>query len=185
MAWNLKLKLLGRKINLEIDSSRPGVQKIYNFRIGRKWRGSEYCDRRLSRDFMIYALTHLPNGSFIVFSFDKSGYLFVQFANLNGNVVADFPLWDSNCYYDKEKEIVACLKSMDFRRRYWNKGVTQVFPPYYQAINQRSGKKAIIADFGKNYSLAAEATILIARKLLRIETPRIFNFSSARLKHTF
>lgn len=181
MSWKLRKIIFGKDVNIDIDVRWLPIQEIYDFRLRHKWTKKEYSDRNVSKDFVRYALRFLPDGFFIIFSFDLHNELFVQYAKLNGNIVVDFPLWNGNSYYGEDKELISLLRSIQLTRKYWKNRVPKLKPYTFVNIREGKNKKEIRASFGKNYINAAKASLLIAEKIFNIKTPGVFRYESGKL----
>jgi len=92
MYWKLQGHLPKINIDLDIFLDHP-LQLFYEWQIERKTARGPMRGSQDSLNFVSYALKHLPNCSFIVFSFDSSENYFVQFGNMGGNIVLDVPFW--------------------------------------------------------------------------------------------
>lgn len=65
MIWKLK-NIFGIDFDLDIETMLP-YQESCDFRLKHYWGKHVSNNTELSKDFIYYALCHLPEGSFIIF----------------------------------------------------------------------------------------------------------------------
>lgn len=180
MAWKLQRNIFGIDFDLDIETRLPR-QELYDLRLKLNWGSYKNKSSDQSKDFIYYALCHLPEGSSIVFDFDKTGKCFIKFANMGGNIVLDIPLLATNIYYGKYRKIIELLRSMHLER-IDNKG-KPTLPSTNKFWTIREGKKSKIirASFGEFHIWAGVTAVLIIEEIFKIKEPVLSQFETARL----
>jgi hypothetical protein len=180
MVWNIKTNIFGIDLDLDIKTSPP-AQRLYDLRLKLVWERYKSKSSDQSKDFMYYALCHLPEDSFIIFSFDDAGEYFIQFANMNGNIVLDIPFLPTNHYYKQEKKIINLLQSMHLEM-VGSKPKDSLSNVNKFWINKKDKNcKTIRASFGKFHIWAGVTAVLIIEEIFKIKEPPLFHFETARL----
>jgi hypothetical protein len=180
MALRLKRNIFGIDLDLDIETRLPR-QEIYDFRLKHYWGKHIISNTDLSKDFMYYALCHLPQGSFINFSFDEAGEYFMQFANMYGNIVLDIPLLPTNHYYGHQRKIIKLLKSMHLEKvGIKHKHSLSAMNKFWITKDDKN-RKTIRASFGKFHIWAGVTAVLIIEEIYKIKHPLLFHFETARL----
>ena len=181
MILNLIRNVFGINFDIDIQTSPP-LQRLYDLRLKRFWGSNENKSLDQSKDFMYYALCHLPEDSFIVFSFDEAGEYFIQFANMNGSLVLDIPILSTNHYYGQEKKIIKLLQSMHLKRVESKLNDPLSFVNKYWIMRQnKKNAKSIRASFGKFHVWAGVTAVLIIEEIFKIKTPLLYHFETATL----
>lgn len=179
MTWKVQRNIFGISFDLDIDFELP-LQKIYSLRLKFDWFWYSKFKRSKSKDFVHNALRNLPEGSFIVFSFDEEADSFVQLANMGGSIVMDIPLWATNNYFGRDEEVVKLLRSMHFVRS--SRKSTRLFKKdHFDIISDDQNHEEIRASFGGIFTKAANATLRIAEEIFGINTPTITYYVTDKL----
>lgn len=165
--WIFKKKIFGADVVIEFDLIEPIfkiLQKNYLNKI--KW----YWDNReKDSQFVVDALYYLPQRSFVIFFFDKDKELFVQFAKFGDDVLTVFPVWNTNVYADKRKELTKLIKKAGIDKK----------------DVRRSGAGEDRIDVSVRFHCdnvrASEFTFLIVRELFDVKNPKLYSYESHRL----
>ena len=180
MALKIIGELFGIAYNFDIDTTLP-LQGIYEFRLKLWLFNKKHLDPKQSKDFIYYALRHLPNESFIIFEFDSAEDRFVQFFNTSRNICIDIPIYPGNIYYTKENELIDLLRSMHITRRYSKKKPPGLGKDRFDILHQGEDQKSIRVNFGRIYIGAADATLLIAQEIFGIKEPSLVGYKTDKL----
>ncbi len=172
--------MLGIDLDLDIETALPR-QEFYDLRLKFNWGRSKNKSSDQSKDFMYYALCHLPEGSFISFSFDEAGEYFMQFANMYGNIVLDIPLLPTNHYYGQRKKIIKLLQSMHLEKVGLKHKCPLSAENKFWITKDDKNRKTIQASFGKFHIWAGVTAVVIIEEIFRIKHPLLFHFETARL----
>ena len=164
--WIFKKRIFGIDINIEFDFYGPIFktwQKIYEFKLKRIWSNNN------GPNFMKFALKHLPNGSFIVFHFDETGNEFMQFMKSGTRIISDIPIWETNVFFNKKKDLMEILKKFGIK-----KGAI---------YNIRQGKSNVDlrVDFGNHNAVACGVAIKICEDIFGIKEPNLVNYETYAL----
>ena len=168
----LKKNMLGADVDIEFDilgSIFKTWQKVYEFRLRWIWRKDTYLKKRLSFEFIKYALKHLPNGSFVIFDFDTTDEKFVQFANIGGEITLDIPVWYTNKFYNRKAELNKILSDSGVK----NSSITE--------IKENEENFDLKVSFGNHHTKAAKVAILICKKIFDINEPCVFEYKTHNL----
>lgn len=165
--WIFKKNIFGININIEFDFYGPIFktwQTVYEFRLKRQWN-----NRKNSTDFMRFALRYLPNGSFIIFHFDENGNEFIQFSKNGPKIILDLPIWETNIFFNKRKDLIEILKKSDIK-----KGAI---------YNLRHGrnKTELRVDFGNHNAIASEVAMEICKEIFGLREPDLVKYETHRL----
>ncbi len=180
MTWKVKRTIFGIDIILVIETNLP-LQEFYDLRLKLNWGSYKNKTSDQSKDFMYYALCHLPEGSLITFDFDKTGKYFIQFANMGGNIILDIPVLPTNIYYGKDSKIIELLQSMHLERiDFKNKHTRPVINKFW-TIREGKNTKTIRASFGEFHIWAGVTAVLIIEEVFKIKEPLLSHFESSRL----
>jgi hypothetical protein len=180
MTWKLKSNVFGIDLDLDIETRLP-LQEIYDLRLKLNWGIHKNKSSDQSKDFMYYALCHLPEGSFINLSFDEEGEYFIQFANIGGNILLDIPILPTNYYYGHERKIIKLLKSMHLERvSNKNKDSLSAVNKFWITRDYQK-VKTIQASFGEFHIWAGVTAVVIIEEIFKIKEPLLSHFASARL----
>lgn len=164
--WIFKKKIFGIDVNIEFDfwGSIFGTwQKIYEFRLKRIWSNN------IGPNFMKYALRYLPNGSFIIFSFNNNGDEFVQFMKAGTSIILDIPVWGTNLFYGKKKELSEIFQKAGIKKR------------SIHTLKQGRGGSGLRVDFGNHNAKASGVATEICQEIYGIKEPAVIRYETHRL----
>jgi hypothetical protein len=165
--WIFKKKIFGIHLNIEFDfwGSIFGTwQTIYEFRLKRQWDM-----RRNSSGFMGFALRHLPNQSYIIFFFNESGDEFIQFMKNGTRIVLNVPIWETNVFFNKKKDLMEILKKSGIK-----KGATS-------NLKQGKSKTDLKVDFGNHNVIASKVAMAICEEIFGLKVTDLVNYETHRL----
>ena len=183
MSWKLTKNISGIDFHLDIET-KLNIQLFYSLRLERQWAKREYLDRHQSEAFIKYALRYLHKEFFVVFLFGKRKEHFVQFCNLDDNIVLDIPVSDGNHYSGKEDALNIFFKGLEFTQKRSKNGWEESLPDTFYVFNDNDNERCIRASFGKNYVRAAVATLLLAETIFKFEDPNLFGFENGKLTYS-
>lgn len=182
MTLRTKATAFGINFHIDLETSFFDKQKRYNRLLEHFWSEYEPTDEQSSKAFITQALNHLPLDFFIIFDFESSTDAFVQLCNTDDNIILDAPFWITNSHYGKESQLIAGLRSLNFKRSY-KKHDNPVSKPYtYFYEEQGKDKKSIRINFNKDTVAAADVALLIAQLVFEIPDPRIISFQTNELE---
>ena len=165
---------------VELYSWLP-FQGIYNLWLWLHWFTSGHEGLK-AQGFIRFALRFLPQGSFIVFCFDKKTDQFVQLENSREEIVMNIPIWNTNAYYGKDSEILKVLKSQNLVRQY---SKNEYFRPKTNSFallpDWNEHNKQIKVNFGDDYIKASQVAFEIAEKVFKRSNPNLHKYVSDRL----
>lgn len=170
--WIFKKKIFGIDVNIEFDfwgSIFRTWQKIYEWRLFYYWSHNMSFKSNSTFPFIKFALTHLPNGSFVIFFFDDYRKIAVQLMKNGEYVYLVTPVWEGNEYEGKRAELSKLIRKSNIKK---------------SAITRRNygkGKIDVGINFHRNYSKAANFAILITKELFNFKDPVLFEYETHRL----
>jgi hypothetical protein len=164
--------ILGIDFNIEFDfweSIFRTWQYIYERRLFYVWSHKLSFDTKSYQYFVKYALTHLPNGSFIIFFFDSVKNIAVQFMRSGEDIYLVIPVWENNPYEGMEEE----LSKLEIKSKIIKSSISR----------KRYGKGRIDVSicFHKSYTKAAGFALSIAKDIFHYDNPRLFEYDTTRL----
>lgn len=177
----IKGKLFGNDYLLDLETAFP-TQVFYYYRLKVKAAQKQYLSRAESREFIKYALHHLPLDSYVIFYFGKKTDCFIQFVNTEGNRVLDIPFCDGNIFYGNHKAIAALLRSENINRSKWSEGIGAK-PKTFFTVPVGDNDISIEVDFGSDYGKAAKLALLVAKKVCHQKNPIIVKFESGKIAY--
>jgi hypothetical protein len=119
--------------------------------------------------FIKFALTHLPNGSFVIFFFDNYRNIAVQFMRSGTDIHLVTPVWEGNEYEGKRVELSKLIKKSNIKSS------------VIYRKNYGKGKIDVGINFHGNYAKAANFSILITKELFNFQDPVLFEYETHRL----
>jgi hypothetical protein len=168
----IKKTIFGIDINIEFDfwgSIFRAWQKIYSWRLFYFWSHKMSFRSDSTFPFIKFALTHLPNGSFVIFFFDNYRNIAVQFIRSGTDIHLVTPVWEGNEYEGKRPELSKLIKKSNIEKS----------AIYRQ--NYGKGKIDVGINFHENYTKAANFAILITKDLFHFKDPVLFEYETNRL----
>lgn len=118
---------------------------------------------------MKYALKHLPNGSFVIFYFDETGDKFIQFMKSGIRIVLDIPIWETNMFYDRKKDLMEILKKSGIEKS------------AIHNLRQGKSKSYINVDFGNNNVIASDVATKICSDIFGVKKPNLVCYETHAL----
>jgi hypothetical protein len=170
--WIFNKRVFGIDINIEFDfwgSIFRTWQKVYSWRLFYFWSHNMSFKSDSTFPFIKFALTHLPNGSFVIFFFDNYRNVGVQFMRSGVDIYLVIPVWEGNEYEGKRPELIKLIKK------------SNIEGPAIGRRNLGKGKIDVSINFHDHYAKAANFAVLVTKELFNLQDPMLFEYETHRL----